>query len=334
MNFFGSLIGQPGVELLTEAINQNRVAPAYLFAGPDGVGKSLAARCFVEQLFSTSFNAQGNLQQSGNVNQALDQQQIKKRLQLGNHPDLLWVQPTYLHQGQRLSAAAAADAGIKRKAPPIIRTEQIREITQFLSRSPLEAFRSVVVLEQAEAMAEAAANALLKTLEEPGQATLILIASTAESLLPTLVSRCQRIPFYRLDSAAIAQVLRQTGNGEILDQPLILDIAQGSPGQAIAAKQQLQIIGTDLLQAITQAPKSLRDALELARQIDKTLDLEAQLWLLDYLQHNYWQQFLTGAIPKSPLEHLAKARDHLLSYAQPRLVWECTLLAMWQAAVL
>lgn len=334
MNFFGSLIGQPGVELLTEAVNQNRVAPAYLFAGPDGVGKSLAARCFVEQLFSVSFNAHGNLQQSGDVNGVLDQQQIKKRLQLGNHPDLLWVQPTYLHQGQRLSAAAAADAGIKRKAPPIIRTEQIREITQFLSRSPLEAFRSVVVLEQAEAMAEAAANALLKTLEEPGQATLILIASTAESLLPTLVSRCQRIPFYRLDSAAIAQVLRQTGNAEILDQPLILSIAQGSPGQAIAAKQQLQVIGTDLLQAITQAPKSLRDALELARQIDKTLDMEAQLWLLDYLQHNYWQQFLTGAISNSPLENLAKARDHLLSYAQPRLVWECTLLAMWQAAVL
>lgn len=334
MNFFDSLIGQPAVELLTEAVKQNRVAPAYLFAGPDGVGKSLAARCFVEQLFSVTFNAQGNPQQSSDVNEVLDQQQSKKRLQLGNHPDLLWVQPTYLHQGQRLSAAAAADAGIKRKAPPMIRTEQIREITQFLSRSPLEAFRSVVVLEQAEAMAEAAANALLKTLEEPGQATLILIASASESLLPTLVSRCQRIPFYRLDSVAIAQVLRQTGNAEILDQPLILDIAQGSPGQAIAAKQQLQVIGTDLLQAITQAPKSLRDALNLARQIDKTLDIEAQLWLLDYLQHNYWQQFLTGVIANSPLEHLAKARDHLLSYAQPRLVWECTLLAMCQAAVL
>lgn len=334
MNFFGSLIGQPAVELLTQAINQNRVAPAYLFVGADGVGKSLAARCFVEQLFAVGFNAQGNLQQSSNVDKALDQQQSKKRLQLNNHPDLLWVQPTYLHQGQRLSAAAAADAGIKRKAPPIIRTEQIREITQFLSRSPLEAFRSVVVLEQAEAMAEAAANALLKTLEEPGQATLILIASASESLLPTLVSRCQRIPFYRLDSAAIAQVLRQTGNAEILEQPLILDIAQGSPGQAIAAKQQLQVIGTDLLQAITQAPKSLRDAFELARQIDKTLDMEAQLWLLDYLQHNYWQQFLTGAIANSPLEHLAKARDYLLSYAQPRLVWECTLLAMYQATIL
>jgi DNA polymerase-3 subunit delta' len=47
---------------------------------------------------------------------------------------------------------------------------------------------------------------------------------------------------------------------------------------------------------VRQVPKSLRDALELARQIDKTLDTEAQLWLVDYLQHCYWQQFLAGEI--------------------------------------
>ncbi len=101
MNFFAQLIGQEqAIELLTQAVSQNRVAPAYLFAGPDGVGKSLAARCFVEQLFYSNVPNQ-------------QQQQLQKRLQLGNHPDLLWVQPTYLHQGQRLSleeAAATIDA--------------------------------------------------------------------------------------------------------------------------------------------------------------------------------------------------------------------------------
>jgi dTMP kinase len=52
MNFFAQLIGQEqAIELLTQAVSQNRVAPAYLFAGPDGVGKSLAARCFIQQLF-------------------------------------------------------------------------------------------------------------------------------------------------------------------------------------------------------------------------------------------------------------------------------------------
>lgn len=316
MNFFAQLVGQAqAVELLTEAISQNRIAPAYLFVGPRGVGRSLAARCFVEQLFCAELAASS-------------QQQVQNRLQLGNHPDLLWLQPTYLHQGQRLSAAEAAAAGLKRKAPPVIRLEQIREIQQFLSRPPLEAKRLVVVLEQAETMAEAPANALLKTLEEPGQATLILIAPTTESLLPTLVSRCQRIPFYRLNSVAMNQVLRRTGDAEILQTSLLLAIAQGSPGEAIMTWQQLQAIPTDLLQAVLQPPKSPSDALQLAHRIDKTLDLEAQLWLVDYLQHGYWQQFLLGAIDSSPLPKLEKARRYLLGYAQPRLVWEVTLLAI------
>lgn len=319
MNFFAPLVGQDqAVELLTQAVTQNRVAPAYMFAGPAGIGRSLAARCFIEHLFCVNIPPH-------------KQQQVQNRLQLGNHPDLLWIQPTYLHQGQRLSAAEAATAGVKRKAPPIIRTEQIREIAQFLSRSPLEAPRNVVVLEQAETMAEAAANALLKTLEEPGQATLILIAPAAESLLPTLVSRCQRIPFYRLDLDRMAQVLRQTGHEEILNQPPVLAIAQGSPGEAIASWQQLQAIPAKLLDSVSQLPKSLHDALELARQIDKTLDTEAQFWLVDYLQHCYWQQFLAGAIHKSPLQQLEEARKSLLCYAQPRLVWEVTLLAMSSA---
>jgi DNA polymerase-3 subunit delta' len=330
INFFAQLVGQyQAVELLLQAINQKRVAPAYLFVGPTGVGRSLAAQCFVKQLFCTSVPNH-------------KQQQIQNRLELGNHPDVLWVQPTYLHQGQRLSASEAAAAFLKRKAPPVIRTEQIREITQFLSRPPLEAPRSVVVLEQAETMVEAAANALLKTLEEPGQATLILIAAADESLLPTLVSRCQRIPFYRLDLAGMAQVLRQTGNEAILeDQPpelaeeavRALGIAQGSPGEAIASWQQLQAIPSDLLDRLRQVPKSLSDALELARQIDKTLDTEAQLWLVDYLQHCYWQQFLEGAIHQPPLEQLELARRYLLKLAQPRLVWEVTLLKLNQPAI-
>ncbi|HCF28638.1 MAG TPA: DNA polymerase III subunit delta' [Cyanobacteria bacterium UBA11049] len=316
MNSFAQLVGQnQAVELLTQAIASSRIAPAYLFAGADGVGRSLAARCFIEQLFCL------NLLES-------KQQQIHHRLQLGNHPDLLWIQPTYLHQGNLLSAAEAAAAGVKRKAPPTIRIEQIREITQFLSRSPLEAIRSIVVIEQAEAMAEAAANALLKTLEEPGQATLILIAPGTEALLPTLVSRCQRIPFSRLDRESMVEVLQKTGNEEILSLPQIMAIAQGSPGDAIASMQQLQAISPDLLEKLQHLPKSHRDALELARQIDKNLDTEAQLWLIDYLQHCYWQKFLQGEIEASPLEKLETTRRNLLAYAQPRLVWEVSLLSL------
>lgn len=316
MNYFASLIGQPqAVELLTQAINQNRLAPAYLFAGIDGIGRTIAARCFIKQLFCSKLPPQ-------------QQAHTQNLLRQGNHPDVLWVEPTYLHQGQRLSAAEAAEKGLKRKAPPIIRTEQIREIAQFLSRRSAIAPRLVVVIEQAETMAESAANALLKTLEEPGLATIILIAPSVDALLPTLVSRCQKIPFYRLNPEQLAQVLRQTGNETILQQyPAIIDTAQGSPGQAIASAKQIAEIPTELLSKLAQLPKSLRDALEIARQVD-TLDTEKQLWLVDYLQHHYWQQFLAGKIVSSPLQQLETARKSLLSYAQPRLVWEVTLMQL------
>ncbi|MDB9377342.1 DNA polymerase III subunit delta', partial [Nodularia sphaerocarpa CS-585A2] len=76
---FSPLLGQPqAIELLTQAVKQNRVAPAYLFVGIDGVGKTLAARCFVELLFSA---------QTRNI------ASLQSRLRQGNHPDLWWVQP-------------------------------------------------------------------------------------------------------------------------------------------------------------------------------------------------------------------------------------------------
>ncbi|MCU0568928.1 MAG: DNA polymerase III subunit delta' [Oculatellaceae cyanobacterium Prado106] len=307
---FPALIGQPqAVELLTRAVRQDRIAPAYLFVGAPGVGRSLAARYFAGLLLSPEPQAE--------VSTAL-----RQRIEQGNHPDLFWVEPTYLHQGKRYSAAEAAEMGLKRKSPPEIRLEQVREVARFLSRPPLEAVRSVVVLEEADTMAESAANGLLKTLEEPGNATLILIAPSPESLLPTLVSRCQRIPFRRLDTGAIAQVLQQANQSEILQHPEVLALAQGSPGAAIDHWQQLQAMPPELLEQVKQLPRSLRQALELARQIAQALDTEAQLWLLDYLQQHYWETLRQPQI----LQTLETARRNLLQYVQPRLVWEVTLM--------
>ena len=322
MSPFAPLIEQPqAIELLTQAVAKGRIAPAYLFAGPPGVGRRLTAECFLSLLFSTP---NGTIAQTN---------ALQHRLQERNHPDLLWVAPTYLHQGKRLTPAEAAEAGLKPKTPPVVRLEQVREIARFLSRAPLEASRSIVVIDHAETMAEGAANGLLKTLEEPGQATLILIAPGIESLLPTLVSRCQRIPFYRLTVGGMAQVLQHTGQSEILQHPEILQLAQGSPGAAIAHLQQLQAVPADLLQAITQRPQTFRDALSLARDIDKALELDAQRWLIDYLQQTYWQQSCAAAsqLPNSaPVSLLEQARQYLMRNVQPRLVWEVTLMGMVQ----
>ena len=116
------------------------------------------------------------------------------------------------------------------------------------------------------------------------------------------------------------------GYGKILDQPEVMEMAQGSPGEAIACWQQLQQIPADILEVATQGIRDIPQALTLARDISKSLDTEAQLWLIDYLQHCYWRQH--PLIGVECLKHLEMARTYLLSYVQPRLVWECTLMAI------
>ena len=297
------------VALLTQSIVRQRLAPAYLFYGAAGIGKSLAARCFIESILCSEVPDR-------------DRALIAQKLRQGNHPDVLWVAPTYSYQGKLLSAAEATAAGVKRKAPPQIRIDQIREIGRFLSRPPLLGTRSIVTIAQAETMAEGAANALLKTLEEPGKATIIAIASSVESLLPTIVSRCQQVAFERLDRAAVATILINLGKSEILARPEILGLAQGSPGAAIAIWEQLAALPADLLERLTTLPISRRHALELAVQVDRELDSLEQLWLVEYLQYTYWHQYRSRELVAA----LEQTRSHLLAYVQPRLVWECALL--------
>lgn len=309
---FAGLKGQgAAIALLEAAIAKHRIAPAYLFAGPSGVGRARAALGFSQLLLS----------------QAQDpdkQERTRQKVQARNHPDLLWVEPTYQHQGQRFTVAQAAQQGISRKAPPQIRVEQIREITEFLAQPPLEASRCVVVIESAQTMAEAAANALLKTLEEPGRATLLLIAPNPESLLSTLVSRCQTIPFYRLAQAELMEVLRQLDVApHILANEVLMAIAQGSPGEAIRAGQIFQELPETILTAVQAWPNSPYDALMLAKTITKELELDQQIWLLDYLQFQDWQHHRQAR----HLERLEEAKHRLRRFAQPRLVWDCLLLS-------
>lgn len=299
---FSPIIGQlQARELLEQALARQRIAPAYLFAGPPGVGRALTARQLIRSLL-------------GGTHQSLE-----------NHPDVLWLQPTYLQNNKLFTATELISQGQSLpKTRPQIRLEQIRQLSRFLSRPPLEAPRSVVVIEQAETMAEAAANGLLKTLEEPGLATLILIAPSETALLPTLVSRCQRIPFYRLTAAQMSQVLHQAGASEVLSFPPLVELAAGSPGAAMIHWQQWQSIPSELRQVCLglTPPISLRHGLELAREISQGLDVEAQIWLLDLMQQTVWQNYRNIA----DVERLEAARQQLKQYVQPRLVWEVAML--------
>jgi len=309
---FENIIGQNrAITLLERAIALERIAPAYLFVGASGIGRGLAAEGFAQQLLTHKLPEE---------KKPLAEKKIGHR----NHPDLRWLEPTFSDRGELVTASQALAKDLKRKTPPKIRIEQIRQLIEFINRPPLEAERLVVVIEDAQTMAEATANALLKTLEEPGKATLILTALSTESLLSTIVSRCQPIPFQRLSQQDLQEVLENTGHAEILEHSELIKLAQGSPGEAISAWSQLQKIPQELLQQLTQTPQHHLAALTLAKTITQELDLTTQLWLVDYLQYCFWQKHYNPSMMKQWEE----TRKYLLSYVQPRLVWETTLLKL------
>ena len=294
---FSSLVGQSiAYYLLNGAMFADRVAPAYLFAGVDGIGKTLAAKIFSAKLLDTG--------------------------SLNNHPDLIWLEPTYLHQGELVNKSELADAGIGRTYPPQIRIEQIRELTQFLGYSPLIAQTKVAIITDAHCMTTAAANALLKTLEEPKIGTIILISSQPQKLLPTITSRCQIIPFHWLNHTEMVAVLEKLERHEILSNPTVVSLALGSPGMAIAHYHQLQSIPLDLLTKLSQFPTKALAALQIAKEIDEQLEYHQQVWLQDYLQHSWWHRYHDVAL----VEKVESAKSALNKMAASRLVWEILLL--------
>ena len=291
---FDGLVGQPlAVHLLEAALQQNRLAPAYLFAGPDGVGRRFAALRFLEGVLSGGVGCD----------------RARRRLEERNHPDLVWVEPTFQHQGRLLTRDEAVDAGMSRRTPPQLRLEQIRGVSRALARQPVESTRGMVVIESAEAMAEAAANALLKTLEEPGR------------LLSTIRSRCQLIRFVRLDVPSVAQVLHRLDAVEH-DPPELLAMAAGSPGALLEHRSRWAALPTELMPRLRHLPNEPMHAIALARDVCEALDGEQQLWLIDWWQQALWAS--SGDVHS--LKRLEILRRQLLSFVQPRLAWEVALL--------
>lgn len=310
-DLFADLVGHAlALRLLRAALQSGRLAPAYLFAGPEGVGRRLTARRFLEGVCT---GGKGD-------------PSLRRRLAQGNLADLLWQEPTFMHQGQAVPASQAEELGVSRRTPPQIRLEQVREVSRFLVRRPMEAPRPMVVIEAAEAMAEGAANALLKTLEEPGDGLLILISSAPERLLVTIRSRCQWIPFLPLSPSELATVL---GRGHAPADPEarpdpeeLLAMAGGSPGALLSHRyhwRQLPDGLADRLEDISDHPLV---ALELARDISENLDGEQQLWLLQWWQNRLWRRQRN----RRQVTRLEELRKHLVSHVQPRLAWEVTLL--------
>jgi len=168
------LIGQDlAVRVLRGILRRGAVAHAYLFAGEDGVGKTLAAREFARAL----------LCELGG-DDACGRCRACRRAAEGNHPDLRTVAA-----GERQ-----------------IRIDQVREIAERLAVRAYEGGRKVVLVERADEMNPAAANAFLKTLEEPPPLSVLILVSARPDLLPeTIRSRVQRIAFRPLPRAELTR---------------------------------------------------------------------------------------------------------------------------------
>ena len=171
-------------------------------------------------------------------------------------------------------------------------------------------------------MTEAASNGLLKTLEEAKLATIILIVSNQNLLLPTLVSRCHIIPFYYLSEKDLKQVLRKSDYENIINEEKIIKLSQGSPGKAIGYWNQLQLIPSEITDTLEKIPLSYLNSLELSKKITVELNNSTQIFLIDYMQYFYWVKFRN----KNLLELLELSKSHLLRYLNSRLVWDSLLI--------
>lgn len=173
---FDYIYGQPQVRsFLRKSVASDRVTHAYLFTGPAGSNKTAAAYALAQAL----------LCEKGGCAEC----EVCRRVSARKHPDVRYFTPE------------GANGYL---------IEQVREIVADSSLAPIQAKRKIYILDRADLLGVAAANAFLKTLEEPpGDVVIILLGRTRESVLPTIVSRCQVVPFRHIPASEAAAILVQ-----------------------------------------------------------------------------------------------------------------------------
>ena len=313
MKDFKNIYGQDlAIEILTSSISKQHIAPAYLFSGPEGVGKRKTAKVFINAILDRNF----------------DKESTKRKIESNNHPDLLWIEPSYIVQGKSISQTKARSESVSMKSPPQIRLNQIKEIIEFLSKKPFESERSIVIIEDIERINESASNALLKTLEDTNTGLFILITQRPEKLLSTIRSRCQVVPFIRLNDNYFNKIIQKLEVAEEIDEITnetmkeLIDFSYGSPGRYLINLQFWLGISSSLRQKLEIKFDNQIELLKLAKEITDELNIEQQLWLVDFEQNRVWIKKNNS----NTVKKLEDLRKQLLNHVQPRLAWEVTLL--------
>ena len=198
---FADVVGQEHVtQTLANAIEQKRIAHAYLFCGPRGTGKTTIARIFAKCLNCTG----------GPKIDFDDQDPRCVEIAEGRSLDVLEID-------------GASNNGV----------EQVRELRETCKYAPANSSFKIYIIDEVHMLSTAAFNALLKTLEEPPAHVKFMFATTdPEKVLPTILSRCQRFDLRRIPSALIVKHLAQIAKLEKvkIDDPALLAIARGADG--------------------------------------------------------------------------------------------------------
>jgi DNA polymerase-3 subunit delta' len=240
-------------DILRRAIDSGRLAHAYLFEGPEGVGKRLTALALARAVFCKDGSGCGVCPACRKVDH-------------NNHPDLHLLEPD----------------------GTTIKIEQVRNIQKELSFRPLEAPKKICLIDSADRMNQAAGNALLKTLEEPsGDALLILLTARPESVLSTIRSRCQRLPFSRLPQGMLKGVLLEQLGVDEIEGHILAALSEGSFKKALGKDRDLYLVRRlEILKALTAlSPGSVLPIFDLAQSLAE--EKERLPDILDILQAFY-----------------------------------------------
>ncbi len=257
------------LETLRRALLGGRLHHAYLFTGPAGVGKGLTAQGMAEALLCAGPSEDGD--GCGRCNPC-------QRAASGQHADL-----------HRVSRRSKSDGTLENQ----IKIDQVRALQRSLTFKSFEGARRVVLLIEPEKMNPATANALLKTLEEPGEDThFILVSDAAHRLLPTIVSRCQRVRFAPLPRTFVSERLMTDCELTPADAELVAGLAEGSLGSAMAlansdvlADRRVYIDGVDGRATLADVP----DRLDMAEKLAK---MKPQLPLVLHLLRTWYRDLL------------------------------------------
>ena len=303
------LINKEVNDNLDSILKRKAFSNGYIFHGPEGIGKKQTAIKFIKEIF-TKYSSKSN---------------IEKKIIENNHPDFLLIEPTYIAKGNLINRSEAEPS---KNNKGTIRIEQIRNLKTFLGQKSIESKEKIILIDDAHLLNEAASNCLLKTLEEPANGIFILLTSRLNLLLDTIISRCQLIRFKSFSYKQLEIFISNNSDSSVLNIYEELNLqdfinsANGSPGKILKNIKLWNELPNEIKENLDFPLGDNLEILKITKIISEELDLEQQMFLINFVQQKCW----TKTKNKNIVKKLENLKVYLKGFIQPRLAWEVTLL--------